>query len=63
MPYSIVEILVCGCESLKCPKCGYEMKILNLPSEAHYGAERKKKLHVCIHCGYEREFIGGDKCR
>ena len=39
------------------------MKIMNLPSEAHYGAERKKKLHVCIHCGYEREFIGGDKCR
>jgi len=39
------------------------MKIVNLPSEAYYGAERKKRLHVCIHCGYEKEVISGDKCR
>jgi C4-type Zn-finger protein len=48
---------------MKCPQCGTDMKIMNLPSEAHYGAVKLKKLNVCIKCGYEKEVVGGDKLR
>lgn len=48
---------------MKCPYCGIPMLILKLPSEGRYGATKRRELHVCEQCGYEKEKIYGDKIR
>lgn len=35
----------------------------SLPKEAHYKTSKTKDLYICINCGYEKEYVHGDKFR
>jgi len=48
---------------MNCPECGSKMELFDLPNEARYNEVERRRLVICIKCGYEKEYRSGGKNR